>query len=401
MSLVSTGEEVTAAHFNSLKDQINDLYYWNDASHVLATYLGSNQTNADYVNVAMGWGNPALSGAATPGHVQEIDADHYNGVGARYNIGTTLTGQSEPIRSEVTENITVILDGSDDNLTDPKPVHNDPLQDGLTILGGESSRLFNYLDRSNSSSGAVENVWAQHSGDWGEIYFPSNVDYGQTLTAELKISWASFNEARMFWNQGGAIRISVAQSAGNTGNTSGNTWWQHLFTDIGEVEIGLVNNGYGGVHWTGTGNTAAANKHGYKKDDSPTTSEITDQPDTTLWEKRHIYDLPNPTETKLFKSEQLTTIYGGGQDPNLTAGGHIIIYGRTEMTSANWYFKVVLDTTEQGNYLNGDYRFKFGYYQPNTSALTLGGITPTWDNGTLGTWSISTKTGGSGTWTSG
>ena len=182
---------------------------------------------------------------------------------------------------------------------------------------------------------------------------------------------------------------------------------------------------YGGIHWEGiNANSKASSIVSYKHDGSVAYSnagadlaadfgiDYGSDPESANASGKKIvpYDYGNESYKLIFYAQQVSTIYGGGdddpggEDPVPGEGAEVFVYGKRNAAGSQYTWKVVLDNTKQGTVQDGSAVFQWGYMIPIDKALTIGAYTANFTaetySGTNGFVKQSpTGTGGSGTWT--
>jgi len=188
---VSIGDVITASQYNALKDGVNkwfgDIYSGNTPS--------SSKSQNSY-----GWGGSNVSAVAT-GSI--ITAEQSNHLINRINLGVTQTGASSSITKVITGNIILATK------------HNEIESKSAVI---DAARL-TAADTTTTSGGSSD---SQSRGSW-------NTAVSVTATA----TFASYAEARYFFNSGGQLRFSFD----NTGTSNDALAWDDLWTadDMGTL----------------------------------------------------------------------------------------------------------------------------------------------------------------------
>jgi hypothetical protein len=304
-----------------------------------------------------------------------------------------------------------------------------PHQDTIHIISNELLKVENryhcFVDAgSHTNTNAQQTV--THSGNWGSYEGgpgsggggPWNpVDYGDILTAYIDLNFGSFLSARKWWNQGGKVTLNM----NHTGSRNGSVNWNTFMDSFGKLYFSMAGDmsgvAFGGVHWQETNsNNSASAIISYRHDGStvaysnPGADQVADFGTSNANSNdsgKKIVPYDYGTSYKLlFKAQQASNIYGGGDDPwggddpVPSEGAEVFVYGKRNADSSQYTFKVVLNNTKQGTVQDGNAIFEWGHIIPINKALTIGAYTANFTSETYSTFvkQSPTGTGGSGTW---
>ena len=175
---------------------------------------------------------------------------------------------------------------------------------------------------------------------------------------------------------------------------------------------------YGGVHWQNTNPSSVASSIISYQHDGTTVALAntgadqaadfgTSNANSNASGKKIVpYDYGTSYKL-LFKAQQATNIYGGGDDdpggddPVPGEGAEVFVYGKRNAAGTQYTWKVVLDNTKQGTTQDGNAVFEWGHIIPIDKALTVGAYTANFTAETFSGFAKQSPTGsgGAGSWT--
>jgi len=205
---VSTGNLILASDFNTLRGEVNRWFADNYAGTI--SFGNSNQT--------YGWGGSAASSVSTG---NTMLASEMNALIDRCNIGVGIVDSVSGTLSQVSTGNLILA--SDFNNTETK-------SDSLTT------------DRLDITSGEL----SLHSGGSTQ----RTTSWSSAINCTFRYTFSSFDEARYFWNSGGAFNISGSISGYSTGTGYDGAGFNEIFTNMGTVTMDYtetVQSGSGGT----------------------------------------------------------------------------------------------------------------------------------------------------------
>ena len=327
----TAGSEITASEFNDLVILVNK--YWGDNVSGSAAVTDSDKTLHKF-----GWGQThalELSGLVNQRVTQGSDlvsAVHMNQLVARANATGLHLGLGTNLSYKIIDAIVLATDAAtvenrfsstviDVGLSDPRSTR----IDGKHIIGTGNSNTATFGSITRSSN-------------WVEI-----------LISEQEMTFDSYNEARYFFNSGGALTIGWdLTSAVSTESQN----WAANFSAMGTMHF-LADD----TVVSGTGGYAAADAGFYQL--------------TTDYQLLYSYSFGSGVGTGTYNSGTFT-----GGDVNVGAGAHvrggylyggtyainrISLYGKYSDNGRKVHFKAYLQTPDDGSPIDGTLTQSLGY----------------------------------------
>ena len=446
-------------HVDDTRDNyFNKVWYFNEttASTPLSYYTVGTHNGANSLHhISCGWGHAALTDAdfnpqetvAPDGLITKAIYDDFGSYAGLAQLRTNKPQASDDSNISTEPDIhnaqtytDVVMEGIADHSTGslgearpstPGTDSDKPHQDTIHIISNELLKVENRYHCFVDSASLQSNLGAQtvtHTGNWGSYAGgpgsagggPWNpVNYGDTLTAYIDLNFSTWLSARKWWNQGGKVTLDMTHAGSRDGSVNWNTFMNSFGRLYFSMAGDMSGTAYGGVHWTGdNGNAQATSIISYQHDGTTVAysnagADLAADFGTSFaggnesGRKIVPYDYADGTYKLLFKAQQASNIYGGGNDtyggddPVPSEGAEVFVYGKRNADGSQYTFKVVLDNTKQGTVQDGSAVFQWGYLIPIDKSLVVGAYTANFTAETLSSFAKQspTGTGGSGTWT--
>ena len=208
---VSTGDNITAAQFNSLQSRVENVMGTGSGDSGYGQTLSSAQVAVtdtvqatDMINIKT-----------------DIDKANNHQIGSNSSISAIAVGKV--IGADATGDTTA-------SLTDTTGGFND-YETAVGVI--ETNKLS--IDSGNSSVESA--ISSQRTTNWNGI-----------ITHDFNITFSDANQRRYFFNAGGEIRFSASRAGGSS--YSKNTDWTNMLSNMGTIKFGRTD-----TTCTGTGTT--------------------------------------------------------------------------------------------------------------------------------------------------
>lgn len=263
---------IAADDFNEVTSEYD--VYWRDpkdGSGAVVTYSYDADHTTDLAR-RKGWGQPAVTPVVSSNTI--IEADHVNALVAQINSGIYHTNNDLPLLVKYA-NIDVIYA----NAVNTVPAY--PTTLNPTGWLGISNEISTTIDTNKLNLGALSGEDSYSDASYyvdiatGGAVWDATVN--NTLTSEVKWTFANYTEARHYFNSGGSLVVDLTAGIGVWSNGKGNPSepanintpgtnpgagggsngaddWQEIFRSIGEIRFGAEyckRTGSNGIEGTG------------------------------------------------------------------------------------------------------------------------------------------------------
>ena len=208
---VATGDNITAAQFNSLQSRVSNIMGTGSGDSGYGQTLASAQVAVTDIVQATDMINLKT----------DIDKANNHQSGSDSSLDAIATGKI--IGADATGDDTATLTSTDGGFND--------YETAVALI--ETNKLL--LDSGNSSVESAES--SSRTTNWNGI-----------ITHNFDVTFADENQRRFFFNAGGEIRFSASRAGGST--YSKNTDWTNMLSNMGTIKFGRTD-----TTCTGTGTT--------------------------------------------------------------------------------------------------------------------------------------------------
>lgn len=196
---VNSGDRITSADFNYLVDLANDFFA-----------DGCDSCSFGDTNQQFGWGGSSVS-QVTSELIKSADSNSLIDVS---NLGVGIVSAVSGTLSQFSL--------------------------GERILAEQYNNLETKINNLRNNKNTIDVAQTSiHAGTTSQ----RTTSWSSTINTTIRYTFTDFDEARYFFNSGGAILLSLSLTGGSTGNANN---WANLFSNIGTITFDFDDTNYSG-----------------------------------------------------------------------------------------------------------------------------------------------------------